>query len=100
MRKETCYICRHGIKREDVRKHRIVPKVFIELCGIVDSGAITLCINCYNEVSDWYIKRVYGLTYDTGTKGFRYKSPNEMVKEYQSAFDSFVKYKRSANKQI
>ena len=93
MGKDSRDVCRHKMEPGSARKHDIIPEVFTELCGISDSGSVILCVNCYKEVHDWYLRRVYNLTYDYETKRFKYKSPKEMVKEYQSAFRSFVKYK-------
>lgn len=46
----------------------------------------------------WYSTKVMDMAYDPATKRFRAKSSLEMVKEYQSAFNSFAKYKSEQKK--
>jgi len=38
------------------------------------------------------------MTYDTKMKQFRVKSPQEMVKEYEIAYQRFARYKKEQKK--
>jgi len=59
-----------------------------------ESQAVRLCHNCHQEVHTWYLTKATEVAYGAETKRFRAKSWLELVREYQSAFDSFAKYKK------
>ena len=94
MRKDTCDLCGREIEPETVVIHSFVPRNVTKQAGMSDSGTATLCINCHKEVDDWYLKRVSTETYDWRSKQFKPKLPAEMVKEYETSYKVFVKYKK------
>ncbi len=91
---KICEICGYASKPEDLVIHPIVPKEVASQFGILDTRTVLLCINCYNELQTWYLKRVFDMSYDAGTEQFVPKSSADMVKEYEAAYGAFVKYKR------
>jgi len=91
---KTCEICGYVSKPEELVIHRIIPEEVAKQAGILDVGKIVLCINCGNQVQDWYTKKVFGMRYDARTNQFIPKSSTQMVKEYEAAYKSFVAYKK------
>ena len=94
MRKDACDLCGREIEPESIVIHNIIPHEFTEQSPMPDSRTVNLCANCHNEVEAWYLKRVSSVSYDWRSKRFRPKSPTEMVKEYETAYIAFVKYKK------
>ncbi len=94
MREESCELCGYKGQPSAIEIHHIVPKKFTEQAGMPESQTISLCGNCHREVHTWCSAKVSDVVYDIKTKGFRERSWLEMVREYQSAFGSFVKYNK------
>ena len=94
MRKKTYDICKRKTDATNIIIHSIIPKEIAIWAGISASETATLCKNCLDRVNAWYLNRVSTLTYDWGFKQFRSKLAAEMVKEYEVAYDAFVKYER------
>lgn len=94
MGKETCDLCGYRSELGAIEKHHIVPRNITERAGISESATVRLCSNCHREVSNWYSQNVAEMAYDPGTKRFRQKSPNELVKEYEAAYKVFATYKK------
>lgn len=95
---EICDGCGREIEPKSVVKHRTVPEEVAELYGISGARTVTLCINCHDDLHDWYHKSVSTVTYDSGIKRFRAKTAIEMANEYESAFTAFVEYKKRRRK--
>lgn len=95
---EICELCGYINQPGATVIHRIVPKEVTEPAGIPESATVVLCPKCQQEIRSWYSRKVFNMTYDDAAKQFRAKSYPEMVKEYQSAFNSFVKYKKEQKK--
>jgi hypothetical protein len=95
MREKTCDICGHVVNPEDAVIHRIIPEEIAVQAGILDFRTTILCFNCSREVSDWYEKKVFNLKYDEVAKKFVYKSPTDLVNEYETIYKSFADYKCS-----
>ena len=95
-----CGACGHKQEIELTVIHRIIPKDVGILCGLSDSPAVTLCIHCSTEIGDWYRGRVSTLTYDSVLQRFRSKLPNEIRKEYQTAYQGFLDYKGKPRKRF
>lgn len=93
MEKKTCEICGYTSKHEDLVIYRIVPEEIATQAGILDKRKVVLCTNCCNELQAWYLKRVFGMSYDAGTVQFVPKSSADMVKEYEAAYRAFATYK-------
>ena len=91
MREETCELCGHKGQPATMEIHHIVPKDLTEQAGMRASQVVRLCCDCHREVHAWYKAKVSDVVYSAKTKEFRQRSWLEMVKEYQSAFNSFVK---------
>ena len=98
MRKGTCELCGCRIRLGAVEQHHVVPTNITEQAGMPESQILILCGNCHREAHTWYSTKVADMTYDSKTKLFRAKSCLEMVKEYQSVFSSFAKYKKEQRK--
>ena len=94
MKDETCELCGYRGRPATTEIHHIVPKELTEQAGMRESQSVRLCCNCHREVHVWYKAKVSDVVYSARTKEFRAKSWLEMVKEYQSAFNSFVKYNK------
>lgn len=93
MKRKACEACGYRGKLRAVVVHRIVPEEVAEQDGASDSGNALLCANCLTELYVWYSKKVSRQTYDPGTKQFRYRSQEEMVKEYEATYGAFTRYK-------
>lgn len=74
-------------------QHHIVPVEVTAEAGIPESQTFRLCTNCRQEVHSWYRTKVAQTTYDADTRRFRPRSGLELVREYHSAFSSFLNYK-------
>ena len=96
----TCDACGHKQETELTVVYRIIPEDVAIRFGLSDSPAVTLCIYCSNEIRDWYRGRVSILIYDSGLKRFRARSQNEIRKEYQTAYQSFLDYKGKRRKRF
>lgn len=94
MKEETCEICGYQSQPGAIEKHHIVPTDVTVPSGMPASQLVKLCCNCHREVHAWYSMKVRSMAYDTKAKQFLDKSGLEMVKEYQSVFNRFVKYKK------
>ena len=94
MRKETCELCGRKIELGFIEKNHIIPTEVTEEAGMPESKAVRLCSNCHRELRRWYSTKVTDVAYAPETRRFRTKSWTERVKEYESAYDSFIKYKR------
>ena len=93
MSRQACQVCgRHG-KPDTMVQHHIVPTEVAAEAGIPESQTLLLCANCHREVHSWYRIKVAQTTYDPGTKRFRPRSGDELAREYDSAFSSFLNYK-------
>ncbi len=99
MKKKSCEVCGYESDLAAIENHHIIPTEVTEEAGMPRSRTVRLCCNCRREVDTWYRARVAPMAYDSATKRFRTKSYSEMVKEYQSAFDSFMKYKKASRKE-
>ena len=93
MEDETCQVCGYKSELGVTEKHHVVPTEVTEPGGIPRSKIVRLCRNCHRELHRWYSTRVADMVYDPEAKRFRAKSSPEMVKEYESAYESFVRFK-------
>ena len=98
MGRESCELCGYRGEPRLIEKRHVVPIEVTERAGVPESRIITLCPNCHRELNKWYSIKVADVGYDTKTNKFRAKSPPEMVREYEFAFNIFVKYKREQKK--
>lgn len=93
MAKVTCQVCGQRRNSEQMETHHIVPTEVSEEGGTAESQSVELCGECHRDAHSWYRGRIAHTTYDEDTKHFNAKSPLEMVREYQTAFDSFAAFK-------
>lgn len=98
MGQETCELCGYVSLLGAVEKHHIIPNEITEEAGIPKLQTIKMCYNCRKELDTWYSAKVAKMVYDTKIPKFRYKTPGEMVEEYQFLFNGFVDYKKRQNK--
>jgi len=94
MAKKACELCRCEVEPESIERHYIVPREITEQAGVRRSKIVRLCPDCREELQRWYAAKVADMTYDTEIKRFRGRSPLEMVKEYETAYQRFVRYKK------
>ena len=99
MGKETCELCEYEVEVGFIEKHHVVPREVIKQAGLPESQTLRLCSNCHREVHAWYSAKVVGMAYDPETKRFRTKSWLELVEEYDSIFNNFMKSKKKRAKQ-
>ena len=92
MEKKACELCGCEVGSRAMEKHYIVPSEVSEQAGVDKSRIIRLCFNCQRELNRWYSAKIADMTYDTKTKQFRTKSPQEMAKEYEIAYQWFSRY--------
>ena len=100
MGKELCEVCECEGETGVAEKHHIIPIEVTQQAGMPESQTLELCGNCHRELHRWYSTKVADMTYDASIKRFRVKSYGEMVQEYHSVFDSFVKYKKEQKKHV
>ncbi|MFC2014440.1 hypothetical protein ACFLUP_00415 [Chloroflexota bacterium] len=96
MRKENCVLC--GCNQSvivQVKVYYIVPQAVTEQASIQRPKTVKLCSNCQQELGIWYSAKVGELTYDTTIKQFTPKSPAQLVKEYEIAYQWFTQYKKA-----
>ena len=98
MVKGTCEVCGYQSQRGDIKKYHIVPSEVMRKVGKLRPRIIVLCNNCHEELDKLCPKLVADITYDTRIKRFRAKSPQEMVKEYEIAYQRFAQYKKEQQK--
>jgi len=98
MIKDICEFCGYKDELGTVKKYHIFPQEIMEEAGIKRSKIMKLCSNCQQELNKWYSTNVSKMTYDTRMKRFRAKSPQEMIKEYEIAYQSFSRYKMEQQK--
>ena len=94
MAEKTCQLCGCEVALKAIERHSIIPREIMEQAGIRRSKIVRLCPNCREELQRWYEAKVADLTYDTKMKRFRGRSPLEMVKEYETAYQRFARYKK------
>jgi len=94
----TCELCGQANQLWAAEIHHIVPKELTSEAELPDSATVKLCPNCYQELVDWYARRVFDMTYDSGLKRFRPRSLAEMVKEYEAAYRVFAQHKEGQRK--
>jgi len=92
MAEKTCQICGCELKPKAIVRYPVVPAEIIEEAGIQRSKNVWLCADCREELERWYESEVAGMTYDTGIKRFKSRSPLEMVREYEAAYKRFARY--------
>jgi len=62
------------------------------------SEPVQMCCNCQKELQHWYSIKVNDMIYDSKTQEIRYRTPAEKIKEYQSVFKGFIRYKEGQEK--
>jgi len=97
-KEETCVVCGYVSHLGVVAQHHLIPESVTKEAGIPESVTMSLCSNCHYELHAWCRMKVTSMTYDPDTKRFRDKPWEEKVKDYESAFVSFKKYKDEQRK--
>ena len=95
---KPCEICGYASQLGAVAQHRLIPEDVTKQAGMPKSKTVSLCCNCHFELDAWYRKKVSDEVYDPKNKRFREKSWEEQVKDYESAFSEFKKYKGEPRK--
>jgi len=92
MPKENCELCEEsGV----LKVYNIVPQAVSIEAGIQRPKTVRLCSNCHQELGLWYSAKVGELTYDISVKQFVPKSPSQLAKEYETAYEWFTTYKKT-----
>ena len=100
MAKGACEVCGYQSERRDIKKYDVVPSAIMREVGRKRSIKILLCNNCHEEFDELCSKVIADMTYDTCAKRFKPKSPQEMVKEYEIAYQRFSRYKKEQQKKL
>jgi hypothetical protein len=98
MGEEICEICGYRSQLGAIEKHHAIPREITESAGNPESTTVKMCLNCRLELDKWYSSEVAKMVFDTMAQQFRYRTPLEMLREYQAAFDGFVNYKKRQSK--
>jgi hypothetical protein len=96
----ACKVCGYVSHLGAVAQHHIIPKDVTKQAGMPESATVNLCCNCHFELYTWYRTKVTDMVYDPETKRFRDKPWDEKVKDYESAFNEFRKYKHEQKKSV
>ena len=96
----ACAVCGYVSNLGAVVRHHLIPRGVTREAGMPDSAAMNLCCNCHYELNSWYEAKVSGVAYDPAIKRFRGKSWDEVTKDYESAFNSFRKYKQERRRAV
>ena len=99
-RDEACAVCGYVSNLGAVAQHHLIPGSVTKEAGVPESETMNLCCNCHYELHAWFRMKVANMTYDPHTKRFRDKSWHERVRDYESAFNSFKKYKNEQRKSV
>ncbi len=94
MGKNNCELCGCDVEPKAIERHYIVPREIMEEAGRNRPKTVRLCPNCREELERWYATKIADMTYDTRMKRFRSRSPLEMAKEYEIAYQRFTRYKK------
>ena len=94
MGEAICEVCGYRSQLGGVEKRPIFPREVIEEAHLNRWQVIEICSNCQIELARWYSLKVAPMAYNTRKQRFSYKTPGEIVDEYQAAFYSFVAYKK------
>jgi len=94
---KTCTACKHRGEPGDIVVHHILPQDVAEQAGL-DVGTVNLCTNCRIELYAWLSRKVSSQAYDTRTRRFRNRSPEELAREYQATYRAFTQYKKRQRK--
>lgn len=97
MRKYLCDACGCEDTADVIRKFHVTPQIIIEEAAVKQTITVKLCQNCRKDIEKWYTN-ISSTTYDSRNKRFRDKTPLEMVREYENAFNSFTRYKKEQQK--
>ena len=97
-KEKTCKVCGYVSNLGSVAQQHIIPKDVTKQANMPDSATVNLCCNCHFELYTWYRMKVTDIAYDPDTKRFQTKSWEEKVKDYESAFNEFRKYKDEQRK--
>ncbi len=94
MTDEICEVCGYRSLLGAVERHQVIPNEITEQAGIANHPTLAICCNCRRELETWYFAKVAKMVYDARLPQFRYRTPAEMVQEYESVFKGFVDYKK------
>lgn len=93
-RKKDCEACGSESRLGFLIVHHIIPEHVTRQMGIIDSSTVGLCLSCHSAVHNLYAERVFSLLYDSTSKQFKNRLPTEIVKEYKSAYEVFIRRKK------
>jgi len=89
----NCELCGYTSNLGAVTQHGLIPRDVTRQAGVPDYRTINLCCNCHFELQTWYKTKIADTVYDPVAKRFGDKSWEERVKDYESAYKEFWKYK-------
>ena len=94
MGKNVCRLCGCDVELKAIERYSVIPREIMEQAGIEKSKTVRLCPDCREELERWCANKVADMTYDTRLKRFRSRSPVEMAREYEIAYQRFTRYKK------
>ena len=92
--KVSCQLCGNEVESNVIEKHYIVPKEITEQARRRRARIVRLCPKCGIDLRQWYATKIADKTFDAQIKRFRDKLPEEMVREYEGAYNRFARYKK------
>jgi heterodisulfide reductase subunit B len=98
--KVSCQLCGNEVDSNEIEKHYIVPKEITEQARRRRAKIVRLCPKCGADLRKWYAARIADTTYDDQIQRFRAKLPEEMVREYEGAYNRFAKLKKGQRLQV
>ena len=98
MRKYICEVCGSEDTSDTIKKYHITPQEIAVEAEIKQVKIVKLCPACRKDLDIWFSTNISHTTYDSRTKRFREKTPVEMAKEYEIAYQSFNRYKKEKQK--
>jgi hypothetical protein len=93
MNKIVCETCGKLFSKKYAVAFPVIPVDVARRYGIKDAKVATVCLECSHQLPRWYEKTVSLITYNTAQQHFQDRTAEELVAEYEYAFERFKKFK-------
>jgi hypothetical protein len=88
--KKQCEHCGNEINKVALIKHSIIPNDISKQLGLENVKVLDLCFTCHRAIHDWNAPRISWVVRDN-TNRLKSKPLMEVAKEYESAYQDFLK---------
>lgn len=95
MADNLCDVCGSKGKDHNLLPFAVVPEKVAVSAKVINPEVPMLCARCRVEITDWYRIKISKAKYDSGGIHFIPLGPEELVRQYKSAYLSFYARKRS-----